>query len=107
MAEAVGREDRTSELAGMGADERAAAELANIGLGNTRPSHAQLISRTRRPAPELAPSWPFALIAAAVLVVLDLLFRRLGAPRGRRSVSVSVQELTASTATRADMTRAA
>lgn len=106
MAEAVGREDRASELAGAGADDRAAIELAAIGGGTVRPSPAAVFARTRRPAPELAATWPFALIAAAVLVVIDLVLRRLGAPRARR-VAASIQQLTSSSVASAPTSRAA
>lgn len=87
MAEAVGREDRAAELAGAGADERLAAELANIAGGRVMPSPAATLSRTPRPAPELAATWPYALVVAAALVVVDLVLRRLGAPRRDRRVA--------------------
>ena len=92
MSEAVGREDHASELTGEGVDEHAATELASIGDGRVRPAVADVSSSTRRPAPALAASWPYALIVAAVLVVLDLVFRRLGGPKARPPMSHRLAE---------------
>jgi Ca-activated chloride channel family protein len=81
MAEGVGREDRAPELGGVGADTHLAAELANVGEGRLSPSARDTLDRTRRPASELVATWPYALVAAAMLVLLDLVLRRFGAPK--------------------------
>jgi Mg-chelatase subunit ChlD len=80
MAEAVGREDRAPEISGAGPDDRLALELANIADGRLAPSPSETLDRTLRPAPELTATWPFALLVAAALVVIDLVLRRLGTP---------------------------
>jgi uncharacterized membrane protein len=87
MGEAVGQEDRISEISGFGFDEPYAADLARVGDGVLRPSIADVLSRTSRPGRELRASWPDALVVAAMLVVVDLLLRRL-AGRKRRAVLV-------------------
>ncbi len=85
MAEGVGQEDRTPEVVGAGVDERLARELANVGDGRLGPTLEETFAPTRRPAPVLEAVWPWALVLAAVLVVLDLVLRRLGAPSARAS----------------------
>jgi uncharacterized membrane protein len=85
MAEAVGREDRVMELSGVGADTYEVAELARIGEGRVDPTPPASLVPTSRPERELAASWPYALLAASVLVVLDLILRRLGEPKRRRA----------------------
>jgi Ca-activated chloride channel family protein len=83
MAEAVGREDRTPELSGVGADMVTAAELARLGDGRLQPASVDTLRPTRRPAKELTATWPYALIVASMLVVVDLVLRRLGTKRRR------------------------
>lgn len=80
MAEALGREDRSAELAGEGADERLAKELARLGEGRFEPSAEDTLVATAHPGKDLEASWPWALLVAAGLVVIDLWLRRL-APR--------------------------
>jgi uncharacterized membrane protein len=87
MGEAVGQEDRVSEISGFGFDEAYAADLARVGDGMVRPQIADVLSRTGRPGRELRASWPDALIVAAMLVVVDLVLRRL-AGRKRRVLLV-------------------
>jgi len=77
MAEAVGREDRTPEVTGTGVDLYVANELARIGEGRVQPTPVETLARTAKPAKTLVATWPYALVAAAGLVLLDLLLRRL------------------------------
>jgi uncharacterized membrane protein len=85
MAEAVGQEDQRVEVSGTGVDTAFAEELARVGDGRFRPSMTEVLSRTNRPGRELRATWPDALVVAAMLVVIDLVLRRLGARRGRAS----------------------
>lgn len=93
MAEAVGRQDHSPEVTGAPADRRLAAEIANLADGRVAPSPTEVLARTLRPAPELAVTWPYALVAAAALVVVDLVLRRLGAPRRARGAPLRVEHL--------------
>jgi Ca-activated chloride channel homolog len=89
MAEAVGQEDRTPEGAGAGTDDHLLAELARLGDGRVDPLPNATLLPTARPAPGLAATWPVALVVAAVLVVIDLVLRRLGAPRRKGSPALA------------------
>jgi hypothetical protein len=99
MAEAVGREDRSTELSGEGADTLYLAELARLGEGRDAPSAKDVLSKTRRPGKELAASWPYALLAAGVLVMIDLVVRRL-ADRQRSPKNKGAAETIASFSTK-------
>jgi hypothetical protein len=77
MAESVGREDRSPEITGKGADMYVANTLARVGDGRVRPEPAQTLLRTSKPAKTLVATWPFALVGAAFLVMLDLIVRRI------------------------------
>ncbi|MBX3222247.1 MAG: VWA domain-containing protein [Labilithrix sp.] len=99
MAEAVGRQDRAPEITGAGADRRLVAELANLADGRVAPSPRDTLLRTRRPAPELAVTWPYALLVAAALVVVDLVLRRFGAPRRARSAPLRLDSPSAARTT--------
>ena len=107
MAEAVGQEDRVPELAGAGADLTAAREVADVSGGRVNVAPDELSTPTLRPAPAISASWPHALVVAAGLVVLDLVLRRLGAPRTRRTLPVSIEEMSSSPASPSGMPRAA
>jgi uncharacterized membrane protein len=84
VAEAVGQEDRASELSVGGADTAFAEELARLGEGRVRPSPRDLAAPTRRPGSELRATWPYALVVAAMLVVVDLVLRRFADRRRAR-----------------------
>lgn len=77
MAESVGREDRSPEITGNGADMYLASTLARVGDGRVSPEPVQTLLRTSKPANTLVATWPFALVAAALLVMLDLVLRRM------------------------------
>jgi uncharacterized membrane protein len=77
MAESLGREDRTMEYAGTGPDDHLIADLARLGEGRVDPSPEGTLVRTKHPATELQATWPWALVAAGALIVLDLFLRRL------------------------------
>lgn len=83
VAEAVAQQDRVPELSGDGADMSYAQQLARAGDGRLAPTPEQSLARTSKPGKELTPSWPYALLAGAILVVLDLILRRFGT-RARR-----------------------
>jgi len=81
MAEAMGQEDRTPELSGVGADTYLVADIARAGEGKISPTVTESLRPGARPATKLVATWPYALIIAAMLVVCDLVFRRLGSRR--------------------------
>jgi hypothetical protein len=85
MAEAVGSVSRGRELALDGADTHVANEIANAGRGRFGPTPEQSLDWPAESAPALVAMWPFALVIAAALVVIDLVLRRLGAPVPRRA----------------------
>ena len=85
MAESVGREDRSPEITGQGADMYAANTLARLGDGRVSPEPAQTLARTAKPAKTLLAVWPFALVGAAVIVLLDLVVRRISERSRARS----------------------
>lgn len=89
MAESVGRADRAPELTGKGADMYLAGTLARVGDGRVSPEPAQTLVRTAKPAKRLLATWPFALVGAALLVMLDLIVRRLGERTRTRSAGVA------------------
>ncbi|MBX3232903.1 MAG: VWA domain-containing protein [Labilithrix sp.] len=77
MAEALGREDRTPEVTGEGANTYLANTLARAGEGRVDPTPAATLARTARPAKALVATWPYALVVAAALIVVDLVLRRI------------------------------
>ena len=77
MAEALGREDRTPELSGNGVDSYYASTLARVGDGRVDPTPAASLAATSTPAKALVATWPYVLVLASLLVVVDLLLRRL------------------------------
>jgi hypothetical protein len=78
VAEAVGQGDAATELEGLGVDDRAARQLARAGGGLYDPE-PPLTLRSRGPvAKERLRTWPWALVAAAILVCIDLWVRRIG-----------------------------
>ena len=90
VAESVGREDHVFENAGEGADRQLADEIAHVGAGRVSPSPESTLTTTARPGRELVATWPYALIAAALLVVLDLVARRFGTRRAARPLKLAV-----------------
>src|SRR5262249_37777258 len=94
MAEAVGRGDRTVEISGTGPDDHLAGHLARRGDGRVRPQPLETLRDTHSAARQLEASWPYALLAAAVLVVIDLVLRRFA--RRRDVARVTVGSLLAS-----------
>ena len=90
VAESVGREDRVFENSGDGADRQLAEEIAHVAAGRVSPTPEATLTVTARPARELVATWPYALIAAAILVVLDLVARRLGTRRAARPLALRV-----------------
>lgn len=85
MAESVGREDRAPEITAGGADMYLAGTLARAGDGRVSPRPAETLLRTTKPAKVLVATWPFALVGAALLVMLDLVVRRLAERTRSRS----------------------
>lgn len=89
VAEAVGREDRVFETTGEGVDEQLGDEIARIGGGRVGPTPEATLDVTARPARALVATWPYALVAAAALVVLDLVLRRFGTRRASRPLQLT------------------
>ncbi len=87
MAEAVGQKDDAAELSSAEPDVLLAEELARIGGGRVSPTAHETMLPTASPARKLVASWPFALAVAAILVVLDLVLRRLGERRPRAALA--------------------
>lgn len=85
IGEGLGRQDRVSELSGAGPDEAAGRELARLGDGAYGVSVDESFRPTFRRAPTLVATWPWALVAAAVLVVVDLALRRRPGRARRRA----------------------
>jgi uncharacterized membrane protein len=84
VAEAVGQGDAATELEGPGVDDRVARQLARAGGGLYDPDPL-LTLRSRGPvARERLRTWPWALVAAAILACIDLWVRRI-ATRPHRS----------------------
>jgi uncharacterized membrane protein len=89
LGEAIGQTDAAEELAAFGADERALRALAEEGGGRYAPSLADTLRRGGIRGRESLPTWPFALLAAAALVALDVWLRRLGKSRSAAPVSLA------------------
>jgi Ca-activated chloride channel homolog len=81
MAEGVGRVDDGEELASAEPDLHAAGELARATGGRVHPTPDEALAPTLRPARKLTPTWPYAFVVAAALVVLDLVLRRVSERR--------------------------
>lgn len=81
VGEAIGQFDGAAELAGLGPDERAVAELARVGGGAFKPEPAFTLRDGGPRGREPRATWPFLLLFAAALVCADLWLRRLGKRR--------------------------
>ena len=90
MAEAIGREDRAAEITGGGTDMYLATALARTGDGRISPLPVETLAWTSKPAKTLVATWPYALVGAAFLVMLDLLVRRIS-ERKRTSVGAATR----------------
>jgi len=84
LAEAVGTNDAQDELAALGPDPLRLAAIAQAGGGMVGPAPSDDHRGTSETAARLVALWPFALLLAALFVVLDLWSRRFGRrPRSR------------------------
>jgi Ca-activated chloride channel homolog len=81
MAESVGHVDEGEELASAEPDLHAASELARATGGRVNPTPDEALAPTLHPGKKLTPTWPFAFVLAAALVVVDLVLRRLSERR--------------------------
>jgi Ca-activated chloride channel homolog len=81
VGEALGQVDGAAELAGLGPDERAVAELARAGDGSFKPEPAFTLRDGGARGREPLALWPWLLLSAAALVGADLWLRRLGKRR--------------------------
>jgi uncharacterized membrane protein len=77
LGEDLGQLDAAAEYVGAGPDGRLLREIARAGGGLSGPSVAETLRPGGDPGTEPRPLWPFALVAAAALVALDLWARRL------------------------------
>jgi hypothetical protein len=78
LAEAIGEDGSASESAAFGQDGRALSEIARAGGGALEPGPMDTIRPTAERAPKPIATWPFVLVLAALLVMLDLWLRRIG-----------------------------
>lgn len=78
LGEAVGRIDSADELTALGADARALGAIAGEGRGLFNPGPRQALRAGAARGREPVLLWPSLLVAAAVLVCVDLWLRRLG-----------------------------
>jgi len=84
LAEAVGRQDDDAELESQGPDARHLAELAQAGGGIVASSPEQTLRGGGPRGSEPVETWPWLLVAAAMLLAVDLWLRRRARPvRGR------------------------
>jgi uncharacterized membrane protein len=81
LGEALGQHDAADELAEIGPDERALRDLAAGGGGLYDPDPTRALRAGGPRGRELVAIWPWTLLAAALLVVVDLWLRRVGKPR--------------------------
>jgi Ca-activated chloride channel family protein len=81
VGEAIGQFDGAAELADLGPDERAVAELARAGDGVFKPEPALTLRDGGPRGRASLATWPFLLLFAAALVCADLWLRRLGKRR--------------------------
>ncbi len=82
LAEAVGFDDSASEMDALGPDDLRLSAIAAAGGGAVDPAPADVLRGTATRLPAMMALWPFALLLAALLVVVDLWLRRFG--RGPR-----------------------
>lgn len=83
VAEALGTQSTEREWSRPGADIKGLEALARVGGGVYDPG-ADVVPAPEGGRPRPVPTWPWWLLAAAILVVLDLLARRLEKrPTGR------------------------
>ena len=92
VAEAVGQTDASTELHGLGPDVRALGELARAGDGAYEPDVERSLRAGGPRGREPVATWPWALLAAAGLVCVDLWLRRLPPKRARRPKPAAVAE---------------
>ena len=84
LGEVVAEQTSASELAGLGPDAPRLDALAREGGGRRDPEPAEAASAVGASAPVPEPTWPWMLLAAALLVCVDLGVRRLeGRAKGR------------------------
>ena len=83
VGEAVGGGDGADELSGDGVDTRAARDLARAGEGLFDPEPSDTLRHDGPRGAEPVATWPWALLAAAVLVAMDLWARRFERRRPR------------------------
>jgi uncharacterized membrane protein len=86
LGEDIGQLDTSAEYLGAGPDGRLLGELARAGNGIAGPTLEESLRRGGDPGTEPRPLWPYALVAAAALVALDLWVRRfeLSSKPGRK-----------------------
>jgi uncharacterized membrane protein len=89
LGEGIGQTDAADEFAAFGPDERALRALAGEGGGRYAPTFAEALRRGGVRGREAVPTWPFALLAAAALVALDVWLRRLGKARGAAPITLA------------------
>nr|MCU0684993.1 hypothetical protein [Polyangiaceae bacterium] len=83
LGEDIGQLDTAAEYVGAGPDGRLLGELARAGGGIAGPTAEESVRRGGDPGREPRPLWPYALVAAAALVVIDLWARRFELSRRR------------------------
>jgi hypothetical protein len=76
-------------MAAIGPDERALRDLASAGGGVFDPEPAVALRIGGPRGLEPVPLWPWALLAAAALVTVDLWLRRLARRRALPDLSVA------------------
>lgn len=91
IGEAIGQVDASEELAHLGADDRKLRSLAEEGCGEWNPSTALAMRTDGLRGRETVPTWPWALLFAAVLACTDLWLRRLGKRRSVLALPVAMQ----------------
>ncbi len=76
LAESHAQDSTRAELAGIGPDIRALREVARLGGGRMIETPEAAMAARGRSVPSRAPVWPWLLLLAALLVVVDLFVRR-------------------------------
>ncbi|HEU4404194.1 MAG TPA: VWA domain-containing protein [Polyangiaceae bacterium] len=84
LGEDIGQLDTAAEHVGIGPDGRMLGELARAGGGVAGPTVDESLRRGGDPGNEPRPLWPYALVAAAALVAIDLWARRFELSARRR-----------------------
>ncbi len=77
LAEALGQQSAASEWSVTGPDQALLSQLVRLGEGRLDPSPAETLVPAPTSVPRPVPTWPWWLLAAAALVVMDLFARRL------------------------------